>query len=116
MTQLIVRTLELAQRVNVSVLTDFLGNCVKQVLLHELFKDIIKHFKVVTALSSSCAHLFFFTDLCELKTCLNSGTCFAGNCVCAEGFSGDLCQNSQCEFAPVSQGTSIRLVGIDGAR
>ena len=58
----------------------------------------------------------FFTDLCELKTCLNSGTCVAGNCVCAEGFSGDLCQNSQCEIAPVSQGTSIRLVEIDGAR
>ena len=40
----------------------------------------------------------YLADLCDPNPCQNLGTCTAGICNCAEGFSGDLCEkgNSPC--------------------
>ena len=37
----------------------------------------------------------YLADFCDPNPCQNSGTCTAGSCNCAEGFSGDRCEKGK---------------------
>ena len=32
-------------------------------------------------------------DICQLKTCLYGGTCVAGECMCKEWYTGNVCES-----------------------
>ena len=36
-----------------------------------------------------------YANPCENITCLNNGECLHGNCICEDGYIGDLCENIQ---------------------
>ena len=41
---------------------------------------------------------FIISDMCDSIECQNSGTCKEGECLCADGFSGELCETGTSPF------------------